>query len=72
MLSRAGNAPPDGRSYYVRAYIGLGDAFAKDGHFENARQAWQEGLTAFPIDPELQQRIALQTEDEARELLLAP
>jgi tetratricopeptide (TPR) repeat protein len=65
-LQTEGNAVPDGRSYYVRAYIGLGDALAKDGNFENALQAWQEGLAAFPGNTELQKRIALKTEDEAR------
>jgi len=54
------------RSYYVRAYIGLGDALAKDDKFEEARDAWREGLAKFPNHPELLERTALKSSDEAR------
>ena len=57
---------PNGRSHYVRAYIGLGDALAKDGDFAEARKAWQSGLDAFPGNQSLTQRVALDTQAEAR------
>jgi hypothetical protein len=54
--------PPSQRpSYYVRAHIGLGDALAKDGDFAGAKQAWTRGLAGFPSDPDLLQRVALET-----------
>ena len=60
---------PNGRSYYVRAHIGLGDALAKDGDFAAARQAWQEGLRRFPGNQELEQRLALKTPADALALV---
>ncbi len=57
---------PDARSYYVRAYVGLGDALAKDGHFDGAQRAWRDGLRAFPGNPDLRERVALKSADEAR------
>lgn len=56
---------PAARSYYVRSYIGLGDALAKDGKFTDAQAAWKEGLAAFPADAELKKRLALKTAAEA-------
>ena len=58
--------PPDARSYYVRAYIGLGDALAKDDRFAEAKKAWQEGLAIFPGNSDLEERMALKTREEAR------
>jgi len=52
------------RSYHVRTYIGLGDAFAKNGDFKEAQAAWREGLTLFPGTPELKERIALKSGEE--------
>jgi tetratricopeptide (TPR) repeat protein len=57
---------PTARSYYVRTYIGLGDALAKNDQFDQARDAWQEGLAAFPNSAELQKRVALKTAAAAR------
>jgi tetratricopeptide (TPR) repeat protein len=54
------------RGYWVRSYLGLGDALAKDGDFQAARAVWQEGLVAFPNDAGLQQRLALGSAAEAR------
>lgn len=58
---------PDAHSYYVRTYIGLGDALAKDGNFEDAQKAWKEGLSVFPGNPDLKERMGLKSLDEARE-----
>ena len=60
------DGPPNARSYFVRAYVGLGDALAKDGHFHEAKQAWKEGIEAFPANRELEERLALKTAEEAR------
>ena len=60
------NGSPNEHAYYVRAYIGLGDALAKDGHFGEAQKAWKEGLDAFPRNPDLEERAALRTAEEAR------
>ncbi|MEE8583403.1 MAG: FG-GAP-like repeat-containing protein, partial [Acidobacteriota bacterium] len=56
---------PDQRPYYVRAYIGLGDALIKDGKFAQARKAWNEGLALYPGNRDLQGRLALDSSDEA-------
>ncbi len=53
------------RSYHVRTYIGLGDALAKNEEFKKAQVAWREGLSLFPGTPELKERIALKTGEEA-------
>jgi len=49
------------RAYYARAWIGLGDALAKNGDFGGARAAWREGAQRFPGSPELEQRLALES-----------
>jgi len=66
-LQTAGGKPANARSYYVRAYIGLGDALAKDGDLAGARQAWQEGLAAFPGNHALRERSALHSVAAARD-----
>ena len=68
-LQTEGDRQPNGRSYYVRSYIGLGDALAKDGDFPGARQAWQQGAEVFPGNPELNKRIALETAEEANQFV---
>ena len=60
---------PDQRSYYVRAYVGLGDALVKDGKFAQARKAWNEGLALYPGNRDLQGRLALVTSEEALEFV---
>ena len=60
-----GNSP-NARSYFVRAYIGLGDALAKDGDLTVAQSTWQEGLNAFPRDHALKERLALEDASEAK------
>ena len=54
------------RSYYVRAHIGLGDAWAKHGDLEAARAAWNRGRDLFPTDTDLERRLGLLTVEEAR------
>ncbi len=50
------------RPYHVRAFIALGDAYAKTDQPDKARAAWQEGLRLFPNDPQLAARLSLQGE----------
>jgi tetratricopeptide (TPR) repeat protein len=47
------------RSYYVRAYVALGDGYCKMEEMEKARAAWQEGLRQFPDTQQLKDRLAL-------------
>jgi hypothetical protein len=63
---QGGAGTPDKRSYYARTYVGLGDALAKDGEFDGARRAWQDGLDAFPGNLDLEKRLALKTAADAR------
>ncbi len=66
---QARSGPPGSHGYYVRSYVGLGDALAKDGDFEGARAAWRRGLELFPASAELRRRASLQSADEARALV---
>lgn len=50
--------------YYLRAYVGLGDAHAKAGQAAKAREAWRQGLKKFPGAKELKDRLAVT--DDAR------
>jgi tetratricopeptide (TPR) repeat protein len=61
-----GAGGPGAHPWYVRAWIGLGDALAKDGDFEAARAAWRQGAKIFPADTALRERLALETADQAR------
>jgi len=61
--SESGSKPV--RSYHVRTYIGLGDALAKNEEFQEALAAWREGLAIFPGNPELKERLALKSGEEA-------
>jgi hypothetical protein len=65
-LQLQGDGMADKRSYHARTYIGLGDALAKDGEFDAARRAWQDGWNAFPGNRDLEQRLALKTAADAR------
>jgi tetratricopeptide (TPR) repeat protein len=47
------------RPYYVLTFIRLGDAYAKVGRVEKAREAWQAGLKDFPGFSDLTSRLAL-------------
>jgi tetratricopeptide (TPR) repeat protein len=54
------------KPYYVRTYVGLGDAHTKEKEYEEARKAWREGLARFPQSTELKERLAI---DDNRALL---
>ena len=59
-LVALGEADPGGaRPYHLRAYLGLGDAWAKHGDFEAARSAWRRGAARFPDSEALRSRLAL-------------
>jgi tetratricopeptide (TPR) repeat protein len=47
------------RSYYLRAYVALGDGYCKMEELDKARAAWQEGLRQFPDSSQLKDRITL-------------
>ncbi|MBX3395641.1 MAG: VCBS repeat-containing protein [Phycisphaerae bacterium] len=50
--------------YFVRTYVGLGDAYVKDKDYAAARAAWREGLDRFPEDSDIKARLSL-TDDSA-------
>jgi len=47
------------RHYFVRSYIGLGDAYAKAKQYDKARAAWREGLALFADSGALADRLAI-------------
>jgi len=47
------------RSYYVRAYVALGDGYCKMEEMDKAWAAWQQGLRQFPDNQQLKDRLAL-------------
>lgn len=51
------------RSYYVRAYIALGDGYCKMEEMDKARAAWQEGLRQFPDSSQLKDRLSLRGDE---------
>jgi hypothetical protein len=48
---------------HERLWVLLGDARAKAGSPDGARQAWRDGLEAFPASRELTERLAIAPED---------
>lgn len=50
--------------YFVRTYVGLGDAYVKDKDYAAARAIWREGLDRFPEDSDIKARLSL-TDDSA-------
>jgi tetratricopeptide (TPR) repeat protein len=48
------------KPYYLRIYVALGDAYAKDGKPDKARHAWRQGLKLFPAAAELKDRLAIE------------
>lgn len=51
------------RSYHVRVYVSLGDAYWKMDDLAKARQIWTEGLRLFPDSEPLKKRLSLQGDD---------
>lgn len=52
------------KSYHVRTYLGLGDAYAKMKSYTEARRAWNDGLRLFPQDPGLNRRLGITDDDK--------
>ncbi|HEX3731061.1 MAG TPA: hypothetical protein VHV47_14710 [Opitutaceae bacterium] len=46
------------RAEFARSYAILGQQYQNAGQADQAIQTWQQGLTAFPLDTNLQQRLA--------------
>ena len=51
------------RPYHLRAWIGLGQAYAKAGRFDAAQDAWRRGLEVFPGAEELQEHLAVEGDE---------
>jgi hypothetical protein len=54
-----GAGKPNAKDYYLRTYVGLGDAYAKNKEYRNARRAWGDGFKVFPKSTELTERLAI-------------
>jgi tetratricopeptide (TPR) repeat protein len=48
------------KTYHLRVYISLGDAYWKTDQFERAKATWKEGLALFPEAAGLKDRLAKQ------------
>lgn len=51
------------RSYYVRAYISLGDGYWKMEDLAKAKSVWQEGAKLFPDNVQLKARLSKDGDD---------
>lgn len=51
---------PAGKPYFLRTHVALGDAYAKNRQFDEARKAWRQGSQIFPDAKELKDRLAIQ------------
>lgn len=49
--------------YFVRAYVSLGDAYWKLDDLPKAREIWKEGLTLFPDNSQLKNRLSKDGDD---------
>lgn len=56
------------RSFHVRGYMSLGDAYWKTDQMDKATATWKEGLTKFPDSQGLKDRLAKQG-DELQKLM---
>jgi hypothetical protein len=61
-LQESRDGEPEG--YDHRTWVALGQAYAKDGRFAEARRAWNRGLEVFPDSEELREHLAV-ADDEA-------
>lgn len=52
------------KPYYVRTFIAMGDAYGKAKQYDEAREAWRQGLLLFPQSQELRERIKLRDDDQ--------
>ncbi|MCH8252807.1 MAG: CRTAC1 family protein [Planctomycetes bacterium] len=62
---------PAGRPHYVRTYVLLGDAHAKNMQYDKARSVWRDGLSVFPDSKELKDRLAVSGDAAILEYVLA-
>lgn len=51
------------KPYHLRPYIALGDAYAKNGEYNKAREAWKKGLLHFPTAQALLDRLKIEDND---------
>jgi tetratricopeptide (TPR) repeat protein len=56
------------RSYFVRAYISLGDGYWKMDQLDKAKAVWKEGLELFPDNTRLKARLSKEG-DELKEYI---
>jgi len=49
----------DQKPYYLRSYVGLGDAHTKAKQYDDARKAWRQGLELYPESKQLKDRLAI-------------
>ncbi len=56
------------RSYYVRGYVSLGDAYWKTDQLDKAKSVWKEGLAMFPDNAQLKARLS-KDGDELKEYI---
>ena len=63
-LQAEADAPAD---WHLRTWVALGQAYAKDGEVDKARDAWRRGLGVFPDAEELQSYLAIRDDDAVRE-----
>jgi len=54
-----------------RVWIALGQAYAKDGRYAEAREAWRQGLELFPASAELAEHLAIEDDEKLAELIQA-
>ncbi|MCG8456573.1 MAG: tetratricopeptide repeat protein, partial [Holophagales bacterium] len=52
------------RPYDVRAWIALGQAYAKGGRYTEAREAWRRGLEWFPDAARMRELLSLEDDEE--------
>lgn len=62
-LQKVNGETPE-KAYYVRTYLGLGDAYAKMKSFTEARRAWSDGARLFPQNNDLNRRLSIQDNDQ--------
>ena len=64
-IQEATSAEP--KAYYHRTYVALGQAYAKAGRYDEARQAWNRGLEVFPESEEIREHLAVRGDEELLE-----
>ena len=60
MQERAGSP----KLFHLRSYLGFGDAYVKNRQLEKGRQAWRQGLKAFPNSSDLKERLAIKDDKQ--------